>query len=117
QTVAGNHPRGRPGDGRGANVDDDRKPLDQLQDQGGPPDHQRHRDQQAGDHQAQVAFRGAGNGQYIVQPHQGIGQDDRAQGLPEGMGSADLRVVIGTMAQQIPGNRQQQQTAYQQQSR
>ena len=118
QRLAVDHLHRRPDQDAGAEVDDARIAIDDLEHHRAAPDDDRYADHQAGHHQQVAAVRGAGDGQHVVEAHHRVGDDDRAHRAPEGRWRRAVRVAgIGVGQQQPVGDPEQQRAAGEQQAR
>ena len=101
QRLAHDHFRRRPGEHASAEIDDCGKALDPAQDEGRPPDHDGHADEQAEDDEQIAAVGSARHREHVVQPHDRVGHDDRSHRTPErGRTGAVMPLVAGVLGEQ-----------------
>ncbi|KAG0167828.1 hypothetical protein DFQ30_005582, partial [Apophysomyces sp. BC1015] len=120
--VADDQPAGDPPEQRGAERDNHRAAIEQLEHQRTAPDDQRHAQQQAENHQAQAVLgrgrRGrASNRYHVVQTHYEIGDNDRPHGRPQPVGRLDIAMRVRLRPHQLDTDPQQQQPASELQER
>ena len=94
-----------------AGDDDDGEAVQQQHDQGGAEDDQRDADQQAEHDQGDVAVGGGGDGDGVVQAHHRVGDDDGANGAPQGARGLDAVLALRLALHQLDADPQQQQAA------
>src|SRR5690606_4453910 len=84
---------GGPSEHSPAEVNNDRETVRQFDEQTASPDDDRHADQKPEDDQDEASVSRAGHRQHVVEAHHGVGDDDGADGGPEG-GAGLNRVMI-----------------------
>src|SRR5574343_2049526 len=100
-----------PADQGGAQRDDYREAVHQLDHDLAAKNHQRDADGQAQDQQRHAALGGSGHGDHVVQAHHQVGDQDGADGDPQAGLFTAFAFFLFVTAEQLGADPQQQQAA------
>ena len=108
--VGGDHAAGNPAEKACAEVDDGGEAVDELQDDLGAEDDERHRDEQPEDDQERL-LGGARNGDHVVEAHHEVRDDDGLDGADELATALDLFMIAVLGKQELGADPDEKRTA------